>query len=101
MGGKGKDAEKGSIGGRDSGEDTEDMRKDLEAKDRRIKALEREVEQLKARKDADESVLPLDLLEEAGREDELDRRLSAENLLYNRSVDEHQGESVIVRLTKN
>ena len=80
----------------------EDMRKDLETKDRRIKALEREVEQLKARKVVDESALPLDLLEDAGREDELDRRLLAEKLSYSRSVDERQGvKSVVVGLTKN
>ena len=58
----------------------ENMRKNLQTKDRRIKALEREVEQLKALKFADESALPLDLLGEAGREDELDRRLLAEKL---------------------
>ena len=84
------------------GEDLEDMRKDLETKDRRIKALEREVEQLKARKVVDESALPLDLLRDAGPEDQLDRRLSAEKLSYSRSVDEHQGvKSVVVGLTKN
>ena len=46
--------------------------------------------------------MPLDLLEEEDREDELDRRLSAEKETYSRSVDEHRGvKSVIVRLTKN
>jgi len=80
----------------------EDMRKELETEDRRIKTLEREVEQLKARKDRDDSALPLDLLEEEDREDELDRRLSAEKETYSRSVDEHRGvKSVIVRLTKH
>ena len=80
----------------------EDMRKERETEDRRIKTLEREVEQLKARKDRDDSALPLDLLEEEDREDELDRRLSAEKETYSRSVDEHRGvKSVIVRLTKH
>ena len=80
----------------------EDMRKELETEDRRIKTLEREVEQLKARRDMDDSALPLDLLGEEGREDELDRRLSAEKETYSRSVDEHRGvKSVIVRLTKH
>ena len=64
----------------------------LEVKDERIKTLECQVEQLKARQNADEQSLPLG---EMCWKEELDRRHSVEKRTYSSSVDKKRGSAKV------